>query len=222
MNYCCFSDYADVFIFMKRFIVLIFFFLSCFYLIAQNGEKRNTLWRDCSTRGIEFTVKGIVGPAGGWIKNHNTDIPPMLENHYGFAYGGGVILSYRINKCMSVGLGLNVIGGTKNFVYSSMPYGNLKFNVYDGGKFLPYLSFDIGYDLGHLLFWNKDGLPYDYNEEYYLLRYYNGGLVLGPAIGVDIPCWQGSAFVELRSDINLDYYNKVGHVCPAIGFGYIF
>ena len=199
---------------MKKIITFIFFQLCVLQLMAQNETTGKSLWRDSSTRGFEFTVKGIIGPAGGWMRVHEKEwIPatPSYDNHYNFAGGGGVMLSYRINKCMAIGLGMNIVGGTQDCTFSNL-YGNLKFNVYDTGKFLPYISVDVGYDV-----WTT--LTGSFGETEY--GKYNGSIVLGPAVGLDFPLRKGSTFVELRADFSIcDSYADI--VCPSIGFGYTF
>ena len=182
--------------------------------MAQNETTGKSLWRDSSTRGFEFTVKGIIGPAGGWMRVHEKEwIPatPSYDNHYNFAGGGGVMLSYRINKCMAIGLGMNIVGGTQDCTFSNL-YGNLKFNVYDTGKFLPYISVDVGYDV-----WTT--LTGSFSESEY--GKYNGSIVLGPAVGLDFPLRKGCTFVELRADFSI-LDNLTDIVCLSIGFGYTF
>lgn len=199
---------------MKKIITFIFFQLCVLQLMAQNETTGKSLWRDSSTRGFEFTVKGIIGPAGGWMRVYEKEwIPatPSYDNHYNFAGGGGVMLSYRINKCMAIGLGMNIVGGTQDCTFSNL-YGNLKFNVYDTGKFLPYISVDVGYDV-----WTT--LTGSFSEPEY--GKYNGSIVLGPAVGLDFPLRKGSTFVELRADFSI-LDNLTDIVCPSIGFGYTF
>lgn len=199
---------------MKKIITFILFQLCVLQLMAQNETTGKSLWRDSSTRGFEFTVKGIIGPAGGWMRVHEKEwIPatPSYDNHYNFAGGGGVMLSYRINKCMAIGLGMNIVGGTQDCTFSNL-YGNLKFNVYDTGKFLPYISVDVGYDV-----WTT--LTGSFSESEY--GKYNGSIVLGPAVGLDFPLRKGCIFVELRADFSI-LDNLTDIVCPSIGFGYTF
>lgn len=199
---------------MKKIITFIFFQLCVLQLMAQNETTGKSLWRDSSTRGFEFTVKGIIGPAGGWMRVHEKEwIPATLsyDNHYNFAGGGGVMLSYRINKCMAIGLGMNIVGGTQDCTFSNL-YGNLKFNVYDTGKFLPYISVDVGYDV-----WTT--LTGSFSEPEY--GKYDGSIVLGPAVGLDFPLRKGCTFVELRADFSI-LDNLTDIVCPSIGFGYTF
>lgn len=209
---------------MKKTIVALLLLPVALTAASQDMGRRKTLWNDRSTRGFEFTVKGIISPAGGWVINrshYNPAIPPMEDGHYGFAYGGGVLFSYRINKCMSIGLGLNVVGATEHFSYSNLPYGNIKLNVYDGGRFLPYVSVDAGYDVWHTL---VQGFSYEYDPNNELGYYYNPGIVMGPAVGMDFPMKKrGSVFVELRTDFVIGTGDEpISNVCPGIGFGYTF
>lgn len=204
---------------MKKRVILLFVLLfSVLSVLAlpENEKKDVGLWHDKSNRGLEFTMKGVVFPLGIWTHDYYS------EKSESVAAGAELILSYRFNRCMSFGVGFSFIYGG----VGSIPLVNFKFNVYDGGKFMPYVSLSCGFNSWGLVLDSfvesyhigEDPPKYDRFPETGYPKYSDRWFItLNCAAGLDFPLRKGSLFVELRAD-----YEMPKIIGPGIGFGYTF
>ena len=182
---------------------------------AQSGIKE--LWHDKSTRGFELTLKGFVAPWGGY---HETLEP---SRHFKDCSGGAaIILSYRVNKCLSIG------GSWEQFITKDKPHGfvafpltgmiiplaaNIKVNFMESKKLSPYFLAVVGLDIaGNIgsecpVYCNSDISPnysrYPDNNGYPPeARIFH----VSPSIGCDFPVAKWcTLFTEIRADWVPDY-----------------
>ena len=82
---------------MKRLTTILLAAMLPLAAFAQGGTK--DLWHDKSTRGFELTLKGFVASWGGYYE----DLEAPSRHFKEIGGGGAMILSYRINKCLSIG-----------------------------------------------------------------------------------------------------------------------
>ena len=187
--------------------------------MAQEATFRD-MRRDTSTRGVEFSIKAIGSP-GGFHDVYNA------KGYVCGGVGGEAILSYRINKAFSVGIGVNVTRawfGKDDFAWQGNDWdlcgtttvlANLKVNLKEKRKFTPYVSLSFGVDW---LDWLDTGEETIWSNPSAVHGKHSYSLVLTPAGGLDFPLKRGgTAFVEVRFDYRItDLY------LPSIGVGYTF
>lgn len=203
---------------MKKGVILLFVLLFSVLsasALPENEKKDVGLWHDKSNRGLEFTMKGVVLPMV-WTHDYYSE-------KAGPTAGVELILSYRFNGCMSFGVGFNLL----HALTGSLPLVNFKFNVYDGGKFIPYVSLSGGFNTLRFVFdsFRDPIIPgpnnppkYDRFPETGYPKYFDSWYItLNCSAGVDFPLRKGSMFVELRAD-----YEMPKTIGPGIGFGYTF
>ena len=187
---------------MKRLVTILPAIMLSLAAFAQGGTK--DLWHDKSTRGFELTLKGFIAPWGGY---HETVEPSRHFKNVGF--GAAIILSYRINKCLSIGGSWDLIASNTGhgFIPSPIPMaGNIKYNYLEKKKFSPYISMTVGFDvLGAL----NDQFAEKSHDKQNLERYpdTNGYppapayFHVSPSIGCDFPLWKRcTLFTEVRAD----------------------
>lgn len=204
---------------MKRLLIIISLLLPM-TIAAQDATFRD-MRRDTSTRGVEFSIKAIGSP-GGFHDVYNA------KGYVCGGVGGEAILSYRINKAFSVGIGVNVTRawfGKDAFAWQGIygwdlcgtttVLGNLKVNIKEKRKFTPYVSLSFGVDWLDRLDTGEETIWSDPRAVHGKHSY---SLVLTPAGGLDFPLKRGgTAFVEVRFDYRItDLY------LPSIGVGYTF
>ena len=205
---------------MKRQIFIITLILLFPMAMAAQEATFRDMRRDTSTRGVEFSIKAIGSP-GGFHDVYNA------KGYVCGGVGGEAILSYRINKAFSVGIGVNVTRawfGKDDFAWQGIygwdlcgtttVLGNLKVNIKEKRKFTPYVSLSFGVDWLDMLdtgetIWSSPGAVHGKHSY---------SMVLTPAGGLDFPLKRGgTAFVEVRFDYRItDLY------LPSIGVGYTF
>ena len=173
---------------------------------AQSGIKE--LWHDKSTRGFELTLKGFVAPWGGYYENLEEPSRHFKE------VGGGAAgtISYRINKCLSIGASWEFIL-TNNWHGCPSPLaiipmaGNIKYNYMEREKFSPYISITVGFDACGG-FNNGMSDDYTYMKQPNYDRYPGSGYPpkqnyfhVSPSFGFDFPVAKWcSLFTEVRAD----------------------
>ena len=171
---------------------------------AQSGIKE--LWHDKSTRGFELTLKGFVAPWGGYYENLEEP-----SRHFKEVGGGGaMILSYRINKCLSIGASwdLFISDNLHGYLYYFiLPQAiNIKYNYLEREKFSPYISVTVGWDLCNGLI--EMGDDYTYMKDPNYDRYPDSGYPpdpnyfhVSPSLGFDFPVAKWcTLFTEVRAD----------------------
>ena len=188
---------------MKRLVTILLAAMLPLSAAAQSGTK--DLWHDKSTRGFELTLKGFVAPWGGY---HETLEP---SRHFKEVGGGGaMILSYRINKCLSIGASwdLFISDNLHGYLYYFiLPQAiNVKYNYLEREKFSPYISVTVGWDLCNGLI--EMGDDYTYMKKPNYDRYPDSGYPpdpnyfhVSPSLGFDFPVAKWcTLFTEVRAD----------------------
>ena len=188
---------------MKRLATILLAAMLPLSAAAQSGTK--DLWHDKSTRGFELTLKGFVAPWGGY---HETLEP---SRHFKEVGGGGaMILSYRINKCLSIGASwdLFISDNLHGYLYYFiLPQAiNVKYNYLEREKFSPYISVTVGWDLCNGLI--EMGDDYTYMKKPNYDRYPDSGYPpdpnyfhVSPSLGFDFPVAKWcTLFTEVRAD----------------------
>ena len=188
---------------MKRLVTILLAAMLPLSAAAQSGTK--DLWHDKSTRGFELTLKGFVAPWGGY---HETLEP---SRHFKEVGGGGaMILSYRINKCLSIGASwdLFISNNLHGYLYYFiLPQAiNVKYNYLEREKFSPYISVTVGWDLCNGLI--EMGDDYTYMKKPNYDRYPDSGYPpdpnyfhVSPSLGFDFPVAKWcTLFTEVRAD----------------------
>ena len=194
---------------MKRLVTILPAIMLSLAAFAQGGTK--DLWHDKSTRGFELTLKGFVAPWGGW---HETLEP---SKHFkDFGEGGAMILSYRINKSLSIGISWDYFNAyAMHGFYTYIPIlnvlpkaGNIKYNYLEREKFSPYISVTVGCDL---LFYATNTNYRTYLHTHYKPNYdrypgsgyppYTKRYHISPSAGFDFPITKWcTLFTEVRAD----------------------
>lgn len=191
--------------------------LSALSLPAFADGGVGDLWRDRSTRGFDFTMKGSIAP---WGSYYETLKPSRHETHVGGSVS--LVASYRINKCLS-------IGASWDFIASDMAHGgilpsggNVKFNYLEREKFSPYVSLTMGYDWWGMVIYGVDESEWQCKPNYD--RYPGSGrppvpkpFYVSPSLGLDFPLKRCVLFTELRVDWVPD-----DSAMASLGFGVTF
>ena len=191
---------------MKRLVTILLAAMLSLAAFAQGGTK--ALWHDKSTRGFELTLKGFVAPWGGYYENLEEPSRHFKE------VGGGAAgtISYRINKCLSIGASWEFIL-TNNWHGCPSPLaiipmaGNIKYNYMEREKFSPYISITVGFDACGG-FNNGMSDDYTYMKQPNYDRYPGSGYPpkqnyfhVSPSFGFDFPVAKWcSLFTEVRAD----------------------
>ena len=190
---------------MKRLTTILLAAMLSLAAFAQGGTK--DLWHDKSTRGFELTLKGFVAPWGGYYENLE-DPSRHFKNVGG---GGAMILSYRINKCLSIGASWDFFVSNDwhgYLYYAILPQAiNVKYNYLEREKFSPYVSVTVGWDMCNGL---TDGMSddYTYMKQPNYDRYPGSGYPpkqnyfhVSPSFGFDFPVAKWcTLFTEVRAD----------------------
>ena len=191
---------------MKRLVTILLAAMLSLAAFAQGGTK--ALWHDKSTRGFELTLKGFVAPWGGYYENLEEPSRHFKE------VGGGAAgtISYRINKCLSIGASWEFIL-TNNWHGCPSPLaiipmaGNIKYNYMEREKFSPYISITVGFDACGG-FNNGMSDDYTYMKQPNYDRYPGSGYPpkqnyfhVSPSFGFDFPVAKWcTLFTEIRAD----------------------
>ena len=191
---------------MKRFTTILLATMLSLAAFAQGGTK--DLWHDKSTRGFELTLKGFVAPWGGYYENLEEP-----SRHFKDVGGGAAgTISYRINKCLSIGASWEFIL-TNNWHGCPSPLaiipmaGNIKYNYLEREKFSPYISITVGFDACGG-FNNGMSDDYTYMKKPNYDRYPDSGYPpdpnyfhVSPSLGFDFPVAKWcTLFTEVRAD----------------------
>lgn len=165
--------------------------------ICSQERHIGELWHEKSGRGVELSLNFVASPSGGVTL-------PVGNGHIWPVFGGEAILAYRINNCMSVGVAatpeIYCAGGL--YDYQVPVTLRIKVNIKDCGKFVPYVSLNMGFEL---TYWAGTGNNIlDYN-------------VVAPACGLDFPVRRGSFSTELRFECGIPDY-----IIPQLAVGYTF
>lgn len=192
--------------------------LSALSLQAFADGGVGDLWRDRSTRGFDFTIKGFIAP---WGSYYETLRPSRHDARIGG--GGALVASYRINKCLSFGVSWDFIAS--NVAHGGYVFptgGNVKFNYLEREKFSPYVSLTMGYDWWGVFVDSVDDSGWKYGPNYD--RYPGSGrpplpesFYVSPSLGLDFPLKRCVLSAELRVDWVPD-----DSAMASLGFGVTF